>query len=52
MSPFDTFMFDWFGDTLFNVLLFNIVLVGAASFATGSASVCLRRLKGLMSVHA
>ncbi len=28
MSPFDTFMFDWFGDTLFNVLLFNIVLVG------------------------
>ena len=23
MSPFDTFMFDWFGDTLVNVLLFN-----------------------------
>ena len=28
MSPLDTFMFDWFGDTLFNVLLFNLVLVG------------------------
>ena len=35
MSPLDTFMFDWFGDTLFNVLLFNIVLVGPASFAAG-----------------
>ena len=29
MSPLDTFMFDWFGDTLVNVLLFNLVLVGA-----------------------
>jgi hypothetical protein len=37
MSPLDSFMFDWFGDTLFNVLLFNIVLVGPASFATGQA---------------
>jgi hypothetical protein len=37
MSPFDTFMYDWFGDTLFNVLLFNIVLVGPASFAAGHA---------------
>ena len=37
MSPFDTFMFDWFGDTLFNVVLFNLVLVGPASFATGHA---------------
>ena len=35
MSPLDTFMFDWFGDTLFNVLLFNLVLVGPASFAAG-----------------
>ena len=25
MSPLDTFMFDWFGDTLFNVVLFNLV---------------------------
>jgi hypothetical protein len=35
MSPLDTFMFDWFGNTLFTVLLFNVVLVGAASFMTG-----------------
>ncbi|CAN5511667.1 hypothetical protein BH10PSE6_BH10PSE6_09020 [soil metagenome] len=35
MSPFDTFLFDWFGNTLFVVLLFNIVLVGPASFAAG-----------------
>ena len=35
MSPVDTFMFDWLGDTLFNVLLFNIAVVGPASFATG-----------------
>ena len=37
MSPFDTFMFDWFGDTLFNVVLFNLVLIGPASFAAGHA---------------
>ena len=37
MSPFDTFMFDWFGDTLRMVLLFNLVLVGPASFASGQA---------------
>jgi hypothetical protein len=35
MSPLDTLMFDWFGDTLFNVLLFNLVLFWPASFATG-----------------
>ena len=35
MSPLDTFMFDWFGDTLFNVLLFNLVVIGPASFAAG-----------------
>lgn len=35
MSPLDTFMFDWFGDTLSMVLLFNLVLVGPASFAAG-----------------
>jgi hypothetical protein len=35
VSPLDTFMFDWFGDTLFAVLLFNLVLVGPASFAAG-----------------
>jgi hypothetical protein len=35
VSPLDTFMFDWFGDTLFAVLLFNIVLVGPAAFAAG-----------------
>ena len=37
MSPFDTSMVDWFGDTLAAVLLFNIVVVGPASFAAGHA---------------
>jgi hypothetical protein len=37
MSDLDMLMFDWFGDTLFNVLLFNFLLVGPASFATGHA---------------
>lgn len=37
MSPLDTFTFDWLGDTLFNVVLFNLVLVGPASFAAGQA---------------
>ncbi len=35
MSPLDTFMFDWFGDTLFNVAVFNLILFWPASFATG-----------------
>jgi hypothetical protein len=37
MSPIDTFMSDWLGDTLGAVLLFNIVVVGPASFAAGHA---------------
>ncbi len=37
MSPIDTFMVEWFGNTLFVVLLLNIVLVGPASFASGHA---------------
>lgn len=37
MSALDTFMFDWFGDTLFNVLLFNLVVIGPAAFAAGHA---------------
>jgi hypothetical protein len=37
MSDFDTLMFDWLGDTLGVVLLFNLVLVGPASFAAGQA---------------
>ena len=37
MSPLDNVMFDWFGDTLFNVLLFNLVVVAPASFASGHA---------------
>ena len=37
MSPFDNFMFEWFGDTLGNVLLFNLVLVAPLSFAAGNA---------------
>jgi uncharacterized protein DUF6867 len=35
MSDFDMLMFDWLGDTLSMVLLFNLVLVGPAAFATG-----------------
>jgi hypothetical protein len=35
MGPLDIFMFDWFGDTLAMVLLYNLVLVGPASFAAG-----------------
>ena len=35
LSPFDMVMFDWVGDTLAMVLLFNLVLVGPASFASG-----------------
>lgn len=35
MSPLDTFLFDWLGDTLAMVLLFNLVVVGPASFAAG-----------------
>src|SRR5260221_74365 len=37
MNPIDTFTVDWLGDTLFNVLLFNLVLVAPASFAMGHA---------------
>ena len=37
MSELDTFMFEWFGNTLGAVLLFNLVLVAPASFATGHA---------------
>ncbi len=37
MSPLDTFTFDWLGNTLFNVFLFNLALVGPASFAAGHA---------------
>lgn len=37
MSPVDTFMTEWFGDTLFNVLLFNLVLVGPGALASGHA---------------
>jgi hypothetical protein len=35
MSPFDTFMFDWFGNTFAMALLFNLVLLGPASFMAG-----------------
>jgi len=37
MSDFDMLMFAWLGDTLGSVLLFNLVLVGPASFAAGRA---------------
>ena len=37
MSPLDGFMFEWFGDTLFNTLVFNLLLVAPASFAAGHA---------------
>jgi hypothetical protein len=35
MSDFDNLMFDWLGDTLGTVLLFNFILIGPASFAAG-----------------
>jgi hypothetical protein len=35
MSPLDSFMFDWFGNTPGMVLLFNLVLVAPAAFAAG-----------------
>ena len=35
MSPLDTFMFDWFGDSLLNVVLFNLVLFWPASWFEG-----------------
>jgi hypothetical protein len=37
MSEFDVLTFDWLGDTLFNVVLFNLALVAPASFAAGHA---------------
>jgi hypothetical protein len=37
MNALDTFTFDWLGDTSFNVILFNLILVGPASFAAGHA---------------
>jgi len=43
MSPLDTFMFDWFGDTLGMVLLFNLVLVAPASFASGQGVAAIWR---------
>ena len=33
MSEIDGFSMIWLGDTLFNVVLFTLVLVGPASFA-------------------
>ena len=36
MSDFDTLMFDWLGDTLTVVLVFNFLLAGPAAFATGN----------------
>jgi hypothetical protein len=35
MSALDGFFYEWFGDTLGLVLLFNLVLVGPASLAAG-----------------
>jgi hypothetical protein len=37
MSPLDTFMFEWFGDTLANTLLFNLVIVAPGAFSAGHA---------------
>ena len=35
MSPLDALSFDWLGNTLFTVVLLNIVVTGPASFAAG-----------------
>jgi len=37
MSPLDTFMFNWFGDTLAAVLLFNLIVIAPGAFAAGHA---------------
>jgi hypothetical protein len=37
MSPIDEFAYEWLGDTLPVVLLFNFLLIGPASFAAGHA---------------
>jgi len=37
MSPIDEFAYEWLGDTLDLVLLFNFILIGPASFAAGHA---------------
>lgn len=37
MSPFDTFMSEWFGDSLGATLLFNLVIVAPGAFAAGHA---------------
>ena len=37
MTPVDTFSFDWLGNTLPIVLLFNFIIVAPASFAAGHA---------------
>jgi hypothetical protein len=37
MSPIDEFFYEWFGDTLLLVVIYNFVLIGPASFAAGHA---------------
>jgi hypothetical protein len=37
MSPIDQAFYEWFGDTLLPVAIFNILLIGPASFAAGHA---------------
>jgi hypothetical protein len=35
MNPVDEFFYAWFGDTLWLVVLYNVVLIGPGSFAAG-----------------
>jgi len=51
MSPVDLFMFEWFGDTLFNVVVLNLALVGPASFAAGHAVAVTWRHWGQMVLY-
>jgi hypothetical protein len=52
MSPLDTFMFEWFGDTLAHVLLFNLVLIAPGAFAAGHAVAITWRPWGLIVFYA
>ncbi len=37
MSPLDSFMVEWFGDTLGSVLLFNFIVIAPGALASGHA---------------
>ncbi|SEN90876.1 hypothetical protein SAMN02990966_00499 [Rhodospirillales bacterium URHD0017] len=48
MSPLDTFLIAWFGDSLGIILLFNLVIVAPGAFAAGHAVAITWRPWGLI----